>query len=71
MKDSWFSFKLTRSLNIRYDKVNKPKGSSYIKSTKWLRWKNTTKNPENINDRCFQIYDTWKIYAFALTQHHK
>ena len=52
------------SLSIRCNKVNVPKGSSYIKPLDWVRYKNATVNPKNINDRCFQ-------YAFTLTQHHK
>ena len=62
MEGSGFSFKF-QSLSARYDKVNVPKGSSYIESPKWLRYKNSTINPKPIVDRCFQ-------YAFALTQHH-
>ena len=52
------------SLKIRCDKVNKPKGSSYIKSPDWLRNENVTINSKTFDDRSFQ-------YAFAFKQHHK
>ena len=38
-------------------------GSSYIKSLGWLRYKNTTINPKNIDDRSF--------VGFAFTQSYK
>ena len=52
MEENWLSFKFV-------DQV-----SSYIESPKWLRYKNATINPKNINDRCFQ-------YAFVPTQTKK
>ena len=61
MEGSRFTFKFVSSLSIRPEKVNVPKSSLYIKSAKWLRYKNVTRNPKNIDDRCFQ-------YAFALTK---
>ena len=42
-------FKCVGSLNIRCDKVNELKGSSYIESTKWLGYKNITINPKDID----------------------
>ena len=64
MEGSRFSFKFAGSLSVTCHKVNEPKASLYIKSPKWLRYKNSTINPENIDDRCFQ-------YSFALTHYHK
>ena len=64
MEVSRFSFLFVSSLSIRCHEVNVPKGPSYSKSPKWVRYKNATKNPKNIDDSCFQ-------YAFALTQHYK
>ena len=39
------------------------KGSSNIELPKWLRYKNATMIPKNIDNKCFQ-------YPFTLTQHH-
>ena len=63
MDESRFSFKFVSKLDSRFEKVNVPKGSSFIKSTDWLRYKNARVNPQNTDDRCFQ-------YAFALTQRY-
>ena len=60
MEESRFSFKIISRLNIRCDRVNAPKGSSFIKSPYWLRFKNVTLNSKNVVDKCFR-------YAFALT----
>ena len=46
MEGSRFTFKFVSSLSIRPEKVNVPKGSLYIKSAKWLRYKNVTRNPK-------------------------
>ena len=62
MEGSLFSF--VCSLSIRCEKVKEPKGSSYIESSKWLRYKNPTTNQKRKDDRCLQ-------YAYALAQHHK
>ena len=59
-----FSFNYERKLTIQCVKVNEPIGSSYIKSSDWLRWKHAKINPKNINGRCFQ-------YAFTPSQHHE
>ena len=64
MEGNGFSFNFFDSLSIRCYKLNQPKVSLYIESTKGLRCKNAAINPKNINDRYFQ-------YAFELTQHHK
>ena len=61
---SGFSFKFVSSLNIKQDKVNEPKNSSYINLSNWLRYKYATITSKNLEDRCFQ-------YVFSLTQCHK
>ena len=48
MEESRFSSKLLSKLDIRCEKVNVPKSSSFIKSPDWLRYKNATRNPKNI-----------------------
>ena len=58
MEGGQFSFKFVSKLDIRSEKVNVLKGSSFIKSPDWLRYINATINPKDIDDRCFQ-------YAFA------
>ena len=45
MEGSGFDF--VGKLSIRCDKVNEVKGSSYIESPKWLRYKNATINKKN------------------------
>ena len=62
---SGFSSKFDGRLNIRCGNINEPIGLLYIEPPKWLRYKNATVNPINIDDRCrFQC-------AFILKQHHK
>lgn len=63
MEGDGFSFKFVSSLSISCDKVNAPKISLYTKSANWLKYKNTTINPKNVDDRFFQ-------YAVALTQRY-
>ena len=41
-----FSFNYERKLTIQCVKVNEPIGSSYIKSSDWLRWKHAKINPK-------------------------
>ena len=38
-------------LNIRCGNINEPIGLLYIEPPKWLRYKNATVNPINIDDR--------------------
>ena len=60
MERSNFSFKFENKLNISCEKAN----AIYIKSPDWLKYKNTTINPKNVNDRYFP-------YDFDHTQHYK
>ena len=64
MEGDGFSFKFVSNLSIRCDKVNAPKISLCTKSANWLKYKNTTINPNNFDGRFFQN-------VFALTQHYK
>ena len=64
METSAFSFIYMSELTVRYKKVNEAKGSSYIKSSEWLKCKNATVNPKIIDNRSFQ-------YSFMLMQHYK
>ena len=64
MERSEFRFEFVSKLDIRCEKVNIPKGSSFIQSYDWLRYKNATVYPQNIDDKYFQ-------YASAHSQHHK
>ena len=64
MEASGFCFKFVSRLNIRCQKVNAERGSSFTKLSDWLRYKSATINSQSSKDRCFQ-------YALGLTQHHK
>ena len=68
VEGSVFRFNFVSKLNIRCDKVNEPKGSSYIKSTDWLRYRNATINPKTTEDRCSQFF---LLFVFLLTQKSK
>lgn len=63
MERSNFSFKFENKLNISCEKANVAKGLFY-KSPDWLKYKSTTINPKNVNDRYFP-------YDFDHTQHYK
>ena len=64
LEGSRFNIKILSSLSSRCEKLNVPRGSSFIGSPNWSRYKNGKINPENIDDRCFQ-------YTLALTQHYE
>lgn len=63
MDENRFNLKFVSKLDTRFEKVNVPTGSSFIKWTDWLQYKNVRVNPQNIDDRCFK-------YAYALIQHY-
>ena len=57
-------FESVKALNIHIHKTGLKRGSSYIKSPKWIRNKEATINPKNTNDnKCFQ-------YAIIAALHH-
>ena len=53
MEGGGFNFKFVIKLETRGKEVNERKVSAYIKPPDWLRNKNATINPKNIDNRCF------------------
>ena len=53
MRGSEFEFDGVNFLYYDFNKVNRVE--SYIDSPKWLKDKNSTINPKNNDDKCFQI----------------
>ena len=65
MKDSKFVFESVYLLHYSLYKTTLRRGKSYIKSSKWLRNKGATINPQNYDDNnCFQ-------YAITIASNHQ
>ena len=60
MRGSDFEFDGVNFLYYDFNEISLNRGRSYIDSPKWLKDKNSTINPKNNDDKCFQ-------YAITLT----
>ena len=58
MRETEFVFDSVDSLYYKPHKISLNRGRSYIDSPKWLKNKNTTRNPENNEGKCFQYATT-------------
>ena len=54
MRGSEFEFDGVNFLYFDFNKTSINRGRSYIDSPKWLKYKKSTINPENNDDKCFQ-----------------
>ena len=56
--DKWkqIFFKFVGGLSVTCPKMNVSRRSSFIKSSKWLRFKNAKFHPQNNNERCFKMF---------------
>ena len=54
MKGSDFEFDGVNFLYYDFNKISLNRGGSYIDSPKWLKYKKSTINPKNNDDKCFQ-----------------
>ena len=54
MKGSKFIFDRVDALYYNLNKISLSRGGSYINSPEWLKNKETTINPKNNDDKCFQ-----------------
>ena len=54
MKESEFEFDSVNFLYYDFNKTSINRDGSYIDSPKWLKDKNSTINPKNNDDKCFQ-----------------
>ena len=54
MRESEFAYDSVDALYYNLNKVGLSRGESYIDSLKWLKNKNSTINPKNKDDKCFQ-----------------
>ena len=54
MRGSEFAYDSVDALYYNLNKVSLSRGGSYIDSPKWPKSKNTTINPKNKDDKCFQ-----------------
>ena len=54
MRGSEFEFDGVNFLYYDFNKTSINRGRSYIDSPKWLKYKKSTINPENNDDKCFQ-----------------
>ena len=66
MEGSSFVFDCVNFLDIKFQQIHLIRGSSYIKSPKWIQSKKATTNPQNKDekdDKCF-------MYAITIALHH-
>ena len=54
MKGSDFEFDGVKFLYYDFNKISLNRGGSYIDSPQWLKYKKSTINPKNNDDKCFQ-----------------
>ena len=54
MRGSDFEFDGVNFLYYDFNKISLNRGGSYIDSPKWLKYKKSTINPKNNDDKCFQ-----------------
>ena len=58
MRGSDFEFDGVNFLYYDFNKISLNRGGSYIDSPKWLKYKKSTINPKNNDDKCFQYVVT-------------
>ena len=63
MKGSEFEFDGVNLLYYDFTKTSLNRGGSYIESAKWIKDKNSTINPKNNDNKCFQ-------YAVTVVLNH-
>ena len=70
MRGSSFTFKRIDLLEYHLHKISLNRGSSYIKSPKWIKNKGATISPKNTeHDNCFQYVIT-AVLNYQNIDHH-
>ena len=70
-KGSEFEFDSGNFLYYDFNKTSINGGRSYIDSPKWLKDKNSTINPKNNDDKCFQYAATLALNLDKIKKTHK
>ena len=71
MKGSDFAFDGVNYLYYDLNKISISKSGSYIDSPKWLKDKNSTKNPKNNDYKCFQYAVTLALNLDKINNHRE
>ena len=69
MKGSDFAFDGVSYLYYNFNKISISRGGSYIDSPKWLKYKKSTVNQKNNDNKCFQYAVTLALNIDKINDH--